>query len=92
MAKSILKADVILPEFGSDKIKHFIGGCILGAATCITNQNIIGLSISSTLFISKEVIDKYKPNPTGFDKMDLLADYIGFFVGYGLAAFIKNLL
>ena len=33
--------------------------------------------IASVIFIAKEVYDKYKPNPTGFDWLDLLADYIG---------------
>lgn len=33
--------------------------------------------IASVFFIGKEVWDKYKPNPTGFDWLDLVADYLG---------------
>ena len=33
--------------------------------------------IASVIFIGKEVWDKYKPQPTGFDWLDLIADYIG---------------
>ena len=33
--------------------------------------------IASFIFIAKEVYDKYKPNPTGFDWLDLLFDYLG---------------
>lgn len=33
--------------------------------------------IASVVFIGKEVWDKYKPVPTGFDWLDLLFDYLG---------------
>lgn len=36
--------------------------------------------ISSVLFLGKELVDAIKPNPTGFDKSDLLIDYIFWFI------------
>ena len=39
---------------------------------------MLGFAIATIIFIGKEIYDIYKPNPTGFDIKDLLADYTGF--------------
>ena len=43
---------------------------------------MIGFLISTIIFVVKEICDKYKKNPTGFDLADLFADYIGFAGGF----------
>lgn len=72
----------------NDKQKHLIVGFILGflyfpvVFLWEINAAIISNFIaSSIIFIGKEIYDKYKPNPTGFDKVDLFADYLGWGVG-----------
>lgn len=44
---------------------------------CLIMSLLFTVLIASVIFIGKEVWDKYKPQPTGFDWLDLLADYIG---------------
>ena len=72
----------------NDKQKHLLVGFVCGLLyfplvfiwdiNAVIISNFVG---SSVLFIGKEVYDKYKPTPTGFDKVDLLADYLGWGVG-----------
>ena len=73
----------------NDKTKHFIVGSVAGIATLpfsfvvgFTNAVVAVFLIASLIFFSKELYDKIKPLPTGFDKMDLIADYIGLATGY----------
>ena len=77
----------------TDKQKHFIVGAIMGflyfpvVFLWDINAAIISNFIaSSALFIGKEVYDKYKPNATGFDKVDLFADYLGWGIGVWLSS------
>lgn len=50
-------------------------------------KNLISNFIaSSVVFIGKEIYDKYKPNATGFDKVDLFADYLGWGIGVWLSS------
>ena len=79
----------------NDKQKHLIVGAIAGflyfpvVFVWDINAAIISNFIaSSAVFIGKEVYDKYKPNPTGFDKVDLFADYLG----WGIGAWISSVL
>ena len=72
----------------SDKQKHMIVGFMCGFAyfpfPFFFDFNIAlfaNLFLSSVLFIGKEIYDKYKPKPTGFDKVDLFADYLGWGLG-----------
>lgn len=72
----------------NDKQKHLIVGAIMGfmyfpvAFLWDVNAAIISNFIaSSAVFIGKEIYDKHKPNATGFDKVDLFADYLGWGVG-----------
>lgn len=55
---------------------HFMVGLAFGLLYLILPLFYTVL-IASVVFIAKEVYDKYKPNPTGFDWLDLLTDYIG---------------
>ena len=55
---------------------HFLVGLALGLLYLVLSL-LFTVLIASVIFIGKEVWDKYKPQPTGFDWLDLLADYIG---------------
>lgn len=59
-----------------DYILHFEVGLALGLPYLILPL-LYTVLIASVIFIGKEVYDKYKPNPTGFDWLDLAADYSG---------------
>ena len=59
-----------------DYILHFGVGLALGLPYLILPL-LYTVLIASVIFIGKEVYDKYKPNPTGFDWLDLAADYSG---------------
>ena len=76
----------------NDKIKHFIGGYILGVATYASQKWGWGLLISTILFVGKEYFDTIKKNPTRFDKADLFVDYLGFGIGFGSAGFIHGII
>ena len=60
----------------NDKIKHFIIGFILGMSILLIGY--YSIILATVIFIGKEIYDCFKPNPTGFDVMDLLADYLGY--------------
>ena len=62
-----------------DYILHFAVGVSLGLLYLILPIPHTML-IASVIFIAKEVYDKYKPVPTGFDWLDLLADYLGLII------------
>lgn len=77
----------------NDKQKHLIVGAIMGflyfpvVFLWDINAAIISNFIaSSVVFIGKEIYDKYKPNVTGFDKVDLFADYLGWGVGVWISS------
>ena len=79
----------------NDKQKHLIVGAIMGflyfpvVFLWDINAAIISNFIaSSAVFIGKEIYDKYKPNATGFDKVDLFADYLGWGLGVWVSSFI----
>ena len=62
-----------------DKIYHFVIGAIFGIFTIWLP--VVAVLIAATfVFFNKEIYDKYKPQPTGFDWWDILADYVGFTV------------
>ena len=83
----------------NDKTKHFIVGLIFGLLTLPISWAVgliwaytITFLAANIVFIGKEIWDTYKPIPTGFDKMDLLADYGGLFAGYCLTFFMWGLI
>ena len=59
-----------------DKIYHFVIGAIFGIFT-IWLPVVVVLIAATFVFFNKEIYDKYKPQPTGFDWWDILADYVG---------------
>ena len=72
----------------NDKQKHLLVGAIMGFLYSpvvflwdINAAIISNFIASSVVFIGKEIYDKYKPNATGFDKVDLFADYLGWGIG-----------
>ena len=83
----------------NDKTKHVIIGAIFGVLS-LPLSLLIGMAnsyaaiavIATFVFIMKEWYDTIKPTPTGFDKMDLVADYIGLFAGFILTFFIWGLI
>jgi VanZ family protein len=83
----------------NDKLQHFAVGLLVGLAA-LPISYFTGLwwalwivcFCSLPIFIGKEIFDVYKPNPTGFDKMDLLADYIGLVGGAILSFFIHGII
>lgn len=61
-----------------DLVKHFAVGLAFGV---LTYFSWVFFVVASAVFIGKEVYDKYKDNPTGFDWLDLIADYLGLIAG-----------
>ena len=76
----------------NDKLLHLVVGFLFGAATYASQMWGLGLLISTLVFVGKEVFDKYKPHPTGFDKADLFVDYLGFGLGFGSAGFVHGII
>jgi len=70
-----------------DKIFHFIVGLVFGLSYYFVA--LWAVLFGTVIFVGKEVYDIYKPNPTGFDWMDILADYTGFSIGLLIAILIK---
>ena len=77
----------------NDKQKHLLVGFLSGVLYSpvvflwdINSAIISNMIASSVLFIGKEIYDKYKPNPTGFDKVDLFADYLGWGIGVWISS------
>lgn len=70
-----------------DKIFHFIVGLVFGLSYYFIA--LWSFVFGSIAFLGKEVYDKYKPNPTGFDWCDIIADYLGFATGLIIAILIK---
>ena len=75
----------------TDKIKHVAVGAVFGLLT-IWIPIIWVLIFATIVFVNKEIYDCYKPQPTGFDWWDILADYIGFAVGLSIAILIKYII
>ena len=77
----------------NDKQKHLLVGFVCGVLYFpvvflwdINSAIISNMIASSVLFIGKEIYDKYKQNPTGFDKVDLFADYLGWGIGVWISS------
>ena len=80
----------------NDKIKHIIVGFTLAVLivplTYIFDFNAVviwNFLISSAVFIGKELKDR---KTSGFDKVDLFCDYLGWFGGVIVAFWIVGLL
>ena len=62
----------------SDYILHFGVGFVFGLLYLALPFWSV-LIFASIIFIAKEIYDVYKPDPSGFSLLDLLADYLGLF-------------
>lgn len=61
----------------SDKVLHFLCSAII-MVLCSTFFNpILSCFITLAIGLLKELYDCHKPNPTGWDWKDLLADLLG---------------
>lgn len=77
----------------NDKTKHFLVGAAFGMSALpliyllpFLWVVVITFATSSVVFFGKEVRDI---PTTGFDKMDLVADYAGLFSGYVIVFIVK---
>lgn len=61
----------------ADLFKHFIASALICLILVIFLPTWVAGLITLGIGIGKEIYDKYKPNPTGFDIVDLVADVIG---------------
>lgn len=75
-----------------DKINHLIVGAVLGIATYFSGHWLLGFVLATIVFVLKEVYDCIKPLPTGFDKADLQADFLGWIAGAILSFFIHGII
>ena len=73
----------------TDKFLHGLVGLAFGMAYFYIGW--WSLIFGTIVFFNKEIYDKYKPNPTGFDWWDILADYIGFAVGLLITLIVKTI-
>ncbi len=75
-----IRTDLVLHASVSFLLAFFFGLILKASQWAIALTMIIG--------IGKEIYDMHKPNPTGFDKKDLLFDGIGCILGYLIALII----
>lgn len=73
-----------------DKIKHFAVACLLTVGAALLLDSIAwAIAVAFFLSIAKEVYDRIKVNPTGFNLWDLLADALGIAAGIAIYIMIK---
>jgi len=81
----------------NDKTQHVIVAAIFGVLS-LPLSLVIGFTmalvsvfvVSTVAFLGKEYYDTIKPKPTGFDKVDLTADYMGLAAGFIIAFIIHT--
>ena len=84
----------------NDKTKHFIVGSFFGLLTLPLSfatfgfawAAVISLICGSIVFVGKEMYDERKKYPTGFDKVDLAADYLGWCAGWIISFIVYHLI
>lgn len=85
-AVCVYSQEIEKPKIAKDKIYHVIGSFLATetfyVASRSSGDNIQNSRCNSLIFgvsvgIGKEYYDTKKKNPTGFSKMDLLADCVG---------------
>ena len=73
-------------EFKKDKVQHITAGAIIALVTYFTvlfffksktDAFYISIFMATLIGYLKEKYDVIKENPTGFDKIDLLATFLG---------------
>lgn len=65
----------------SDKVLHFICSAIIMWICSVLFNPMLSCFITLAIGLLKELYDCRKPDPTGWDWHDLLADTIGIMVG-----------
>ena len=71
----------------TDKLLHGLVGFAFGLLYAYIG--FWSLILGSIVFFNKEIYDKYKPNPTGFDWWDIAADYTGLLIGLLITLIVK---
>ena len=71
----------------TDKLLHGLVGFAFGLVYAYIGW--WSLIFGTIVFFSKEIYDKYKPNPTGFDWWDIAADYAGLLIGLLITLIVK---
>ena len=73
---------------GMDKFLHFEVSLVLSMVLCVIFNGFPVWPIIITMIIGviKEIIDVFKPNPTGFSWLDLFWDCYGCFAGSFIVA------
>ena len=61
----------------SDLILHFIVSAVIMLCLTFIAPNYIAAIITLLIGIIKEIYDCIKPIPSGFDRLDILADILG---------------
>ena len=71
----------------TDKLLHGLVGLAFGLLYAYIG--FWSLIFGTIVFFNKEIYDKYKPNPTGFDWLDIAADYTGLLIGLLITLIVK---
>jgi uncharacterized protein YfiM (DUF2279 family) len=61
----------------SDKVLHFVCSALIMGLCSIVLNPMLSCFITIAIGLPKELYDCHKPNPTGWDWHDLLADLLG---------------
>lgn len=61
----------------SDKVLHFLCSAIIMGVCSVFFNPMLSCFIALAIGLLKELYDCHKPNPTGWDWHDLLADLLG---------------
>lgn len=64
----------------NDKLKHVLVNFAIVLVVGVFNLKV-GVALAIVASISKELYDKYRPNGSGWDWKDLVADLIGIVIG-----------
>lgn len=64
----------------ADLLLHFEVSALICLLLCFFLPAWVAGALTFWLGLNKEIYDKYKDNPTGFDVADLVADLIGILV------------
>lgn len=65
----------------NDKLLHFLINLFSTILFGLIFGIMYGISISLLISIGKELYDKFRPNGTGWDWKDIIADLIGIILG-----------
>lgn len=72
----------------SDKVLHFLCSALIMALCSSVMNPTLSCLTTTAIGLLKELHDCHKPNPTGWDWHDLLADIIGIVIGWLIVAIV----